>query len=84
MSLAGLLSILDDDPRLRDVVARADVGPDLPDTDLPDTNLVAPPALRPVLTAALTRGGEPGTEPAGGSCPAAARAVGASAAGGAR
>ena len=28
MSLAGLLSILDDDPQLRDVVARAGTGPD--------------------------------------------------------
>ena len=44
MSLAGLLNILDDDPRLRDVVARAGAGPDLADTDL-----VAPQALRPVL-----------------------------------
>ena len=51
MSLAGLLSILDDDPRLRDVVARAGAGPDLPNTDL-----VAPPALRPVLAAALAQG----------------------------
>jgi len=52
MSLAGLLSILDDDPQLRDVVARAGTGPDLADTDL-----VAPPALRPVLAAALAAGG---------------------------
>ena len=56
MSLAGLLSILDDDPQLRDVVARAGAGPDPVDTDL-----VAPPALRPVLAAALAQGGRPGT-----------------------
>ena len=50
MSLAGLLSILDDDPRVRDVAGRAEAGPDAVGTDL-----VAPPALRPVLAAALTR-----------------------------
>jgi len=52
MSLAGLLNILDDDPRLRDVLARAGAG-----TDPVDTDLVAPPALRPVLAAALALGG---------------------------
>ena len=51
MSLAGLLNILDDDPQLRDVLARAGSGADPVDTDL-----VAPPALRPVLAAALVRG----------------------------
>jgi transcription-repair coupling factor (superfamily II helicase) len=51
MSLAGLLNILDDDPQLRDVLARAGAG-----TDPVDTDLVAPPALRPVLAAALARG----------------------------
>src|SRR5215813_526296 len=51
MSLAGLLNILDDDPRLRDVLARAGAG-----TDPVDTDLVAPPALRPVLAAALVGG----------------------------
>ena len=51
MSLAGLLDILDDDPQLRDVLARAGAG-----TDPVDTDLVAPPALRPVLAAALARG----------------------------
>ena len=66
MSLAGLLSILDDDPQLRDVVARAGTGPDSARPDLAstgpaDTDLVAPPALRPVLAAALARGGQPGT-----------------------
>ena len=56
MSLAGLLNILDDDPQLRDVVARAGAGSD-PDTNgLAGTDLVAPPALRPVLAAALARG----------------------------
>src|SRR5207244_3201701 len=49
MSLAGLLDILDDDPQLRDVVARAGAAP-------ADTDLVAPPSLRPVLAAALARG----------------------------
>ena len=52
MSLAGLLNILDDDPQLRDVLARAGAGAGPVDTDL-----VAPPALRPVLAAALTQGG---------------------------
>jgi transcription-repair coupling factor (superfamily II helicase) len=55
MSLAGLLNILDDDPQLRDVLARAAAG-----TDPVDTDLVAPPALRPVLAAALAQGDGPG------------------------
>jgi transcription-repair coupling factor (superfamily II helicase) len=55
MSLAGLLSILDDDPQLRDVVARAGTGPDLAGAEPAGTDLVAPPALRPVLAAALAR-----------------------------
>ena len=58
MSLAGLLSILDEDPQLRDVVARAGAGPGT--TRPADTDLVAPPALRPVLAAALARGGRSG------------------------
>src|SRR2546421_11594672 len=53
MSLAGLLNILDD-PQLRDVLARAGAGADPVDTDL-----VAPPALRPVLAAALVGGDRP-------------------------
>jgi transcription-repair coupling factor (superfamily II helicase) len=58
MSLAGLLTILDDDPQLHDVVAHADA--DAADTglagdDLAGEDLVAPPTLRPVLAAALTR-----------------------------
>ena len=57
MSLAGLLNILDDDPQLRDVLARAGAG-----TDPVDTDLVAPPALRPVLAAALARGDGPGAQ----------------------
>ena len=57
MSLAGLLGILDDDPQLRDVLARAQTG-----TDPVDTDLVAPPALRPVLAAALARGDRPGAQ----------------------
>jgi transcription-repair coupling factor (superfamily II helicase) len=61
MSLAGLLTILDDDPQLHDVVAHADAdAADLADTgldgaDLAGEDLVAPPTLRPVLAAALTR-----------------------------
>jgi transcription-repair coupling factor (superfamily II helicase) len=69
MSLAGLLTILDDDPQLRDVVAHAGapaerVSPatgaglteaDLAGADLAGQDLVAPPTLRPVLAAALTR-----------------------------
>src|SRR5690349_368827 len=46
MSLAGLLTILDDDPQLRSATARAQTGADL----------VAPPTLRPVLAAALAQG----------------------------
>src|SRR5690349_24569272 len=48
MSLAGRIDILDDDPQLRDVVARAGADP-------ADTDLVAPPSLRPVLAAALAQ-----------------------------
>jgi transcription-repair coupling factor (superfamily II helicase) len=49
MSLAGLLTTLDDDPQLRGLVARAEGRPPA------DTDLVAPPTLRPVLAAALAR-----------------------------
>ncbi|HEY3734737.1 MAG TPA: transcription-repair coupling factor, partial [Streptosporangiaceae bacterium] len=56
MSLAGLLNILDGDPQLRDVLARAGTGPDAASTEPAGTDLVAPPALRPVLAAALARG----------------------------
>ena len=69
MSLAGLLTILDDDPQLRDLVARAEAPlPDPGAADLAGEDLVAPPALRPVLAAALARGlapavAAPGTEP---------------------
>ncbi len=76
MSLAGLLTILDDDPQLRGVVSRAEAGP-LPERGpAPDAgtgagtggqvaalageDLVAPAALRPVLAAALARGAQPG------------------------
>jgi transcription-repair coupling factor (superfamily II helicase) len=52
MSLAGLLTILDDDPHLRDVVARAEASPAAAPAD---TDLVAPPTLRPVLAAVLAR-----------------------------
>ena len=57
MSLAGLLNILDDDPQLRDVLARAGAS-----TDPVDTDLVAPPTLRPVLAAALSQGGRPSAQ----------------------
>ena len=59
MSLAGLLTILDDDPQLHDVISRAEsdttraVEPSA--ATLAGEDLVAPPTLRPVLTAALTR-----------------------------
>jgi transcription-repair coupling factor (superfamily II helicase) len=56
MSLAGLLTILDDDPQLHEVVSRAayDAAPE-PGAELTGEDLVAPPTLRPVLAAALTR-----------------------------
>ena len=62
MSLAGLLGILDDDPQFRAVVARAAAGPESASTGPASTgpagiDLVAPPALRPVLAAALAWGG---------------------------
>jgi transcription-repair coupling factor (superfamily II helicase) len=57
MSLAGLLSILDDDPQLRGVISRAEYEPIPPDVRAADPltgeDLVAPAALRPVLVAAL-------------------------------
>src|SRR5215470_15008736 len=51
MSLAGLLPILDDDPQLREIVARAHA-----DEVPAGQDLVAPPSLRPVLAAALALG----------------------------
>src|SRR5882672_6962492 len=60
MSLAGLLDILNDDPQLRDVVARAGADP-------ADTDLVAPPSLRPVLAAALAQRTQSGGTQSGGS-----------------
>src|SRR5437764_965090 len=71
MSLAGLLNILDDDPQLRDVLARAGTGPDSASTGPAGTDLVAPPALRPVLAAALARGGWPGAPEPGAQEPGA-------------
>ena len=72
MSLAGLLDILDDDPHLRDLVARAGADP-------ADTDLVAPPSLRPVLAAALTQRSQSGTgvSPTGDgtACPRTSHAV---------
>ncbi len=59
MSLAGLLATLDDDPQLRDVVARAQSQAATDDertsATLTGEDLVAPPTLRPVLAAALSR-----------------------------
>jgi transcription-repair coupling factor (superfamily II helicase) len=53
MSLAGLLPLLDDDPQLREVVARARAGQVPPGQVPAGQDLVAPPSLRPVLAAAL-------------------------------
>jgi transcription-repair coupling factor (superfamily II helicase) len=50
MSLAGLLSILNDDPQLDEVLSSAA-------DRARGQDLVAPPALRPVLAAALAEGG---------------------------
>ena len=67
MSLAGLLTIVDEDPQLHGVVSRAQADRAHADRAPTDTlageNLVAPPTLRPVLAAALARGalgGAPG------------------------
>jgi transcription-repair coupling factor (superfamily II helicase) len=60
MSLAGLLTILDDDPQLRSVISQARYGNRaVPDVGrgaatLVGEDVVAPPTLRPVLAAALT------------------------------
>ncbi len=67
MSLAGLLTIVDDDPQLHGAVSRAERAEaerDAPPgaaadglvTALAGEDLVAPPTLRPVLAAALARG----------------------------
>ncbi|MBV9446966.1 MAG: transcription-repair coupling factor [Streptosporangiaceae bacterium] len=50
MSLAGLLSILDNDPQLNDILAAVD---NADNTDYKGQDLVAPPSLRPVIAAAL-------------------------------
>ena len=74
MSLAGLLTIVDDDPQLHGAVSRAEAeadsaaergSPPGPAQDglvaaLAGEDLVAPPTLRPVLAAALTRPGARG------------------------
>ena len=63
MSLAGLLTILDDDPQLQQVVTRAESGTDSAPGAAPDAatlageDLIAPPTLRPVLAAALAGSG---------------------------
>ncbi|HEY6297262.1 MAG TPA: transcription-repair coupling factor, partial [Streptosporangiaceae bacterium] len=56
MSLGGLLSIVDGDPQLRNVVSRAEFAtePAPGAGPLAGEDLVAPPTLRPVLAAALT------------------------------
>jgi transcription-repair coupling factor (superfamily II helicase) len=71
MSLAGLLTTLDDDPQLHSALSRAlsraeegsvperasaDASADGRRTTLAGEDLVAPPTLRPVLAAALARG----------------------------
>ncbi|MGD0246040.1 MAG: transcription-repair coupling factor [Streptosporangiaceae bacterium] len=58
MSLAGLLTALDDDPQLHDAVARARAS-QVADEGPPAVDLVAPPTLRPMLAAALARGSDP-------------------------
>jgi transcription-repair coupling factor (superfamily II helicase) len=55
MGLAGLLTTLDDDPQLHGLVARAQGRPPA------DTDLIAPPTLRPVLAAALAGGRDDAT-----------------------
>jgi transcription-repair coupling factor (superfamily II helicase) len=62
MSLAGLLTLLDDDPQLHNVVSRAEFerdavsGLERDAATLAGEDLVAPPTLRPLLAATLTRG----------------------------
>jgi len=66
MSLAGLLTTVDDDPQLHSAVSRAETGPGRDarpgpapagqEAALAGEDLVAPPTLRPVLAAALARG----------------------------
>ncbi len=66
MSLAGLLTIFDDDPRLSGLVARA-AAPGDGLAAPPGADLVAPPTLRPILAAALSRpAGPPGPGGPGG------------------
>ena len=71
MSLAGLLTILDDDPQLQQVVTRAESDTDSAPGAAPDAatlageDLIAPPALRPVLAAVLAGAGLPGAGLAG-------------------
>jgi transcription-repair coupling factor (superfamily II helicase) len=64
MSLAGLLTTLDDDPQLQDALERAErdpaaAPPTEPGAVLAGEDLVAPPTLRPLLAAALALGGLP-------------------------
>jgi transcription-repair coupling factor (superfamily II helicase) len=64
MSLAGLLSVIADDPQLRQALGPPDGRPGDGDTSN-GADLTAPAALRPFLAAVLT--GEPGGQPAAGS-----------------
>ncbi|HEV2931894.1 MAG TPA: CarD family transcriptional regulator, partial [Streptosporangiaceae bacterium] len=59
MSLGGILTILDDDPQLHDVVSRAESDTttvaEPSAATLTGEDLIAPPTLRPVLAAALSQ-----------------------------
>src|ERR1700722_14726890 len=56
MSLAGLLSILNDDPQLHDIFARQGAAEERAGNAGAGQDLVAPPGLRPVIAAALAAG----------------------------
>ena len=69
MSLSGLLSPLSDDPALTRALSLPP-GPPGPPGSLSGADLVGPPALRPVLAAALTGAGLAGAGLAGPAAPA--------------
>ena len=80
MSLSGLLSPLSDDPALTRALSLPP-GPPGPPGSLSGADLVGPPALRPVLAAALTGAGLAGAGligPAAGSGQPTARRAGGS------
>ena len=58
MSLAGLLSVIAADPQLQRALSQGDA----------DTDLVAPPALRPFLAASIAAAGDPTDRASPGSC----------------